>query len=528
MAIDPSIPLSVQTPNIGGAFLQALQLAQQQRLQQQQAAALEEERRAQADLRQQQLINAQRQADIARGTEQAIRQGGGVEDATMTWALANSPASVPSLREFFDKSRKSKLEIDDLNQKLNNARLDHIGHMAEGVLQHGGTPEALQTALALYAEQFPSEAAQVQALGQRLQGASPAQITTFLEQQRAAAPYYQAQQQKAAERGPVSVAAGSTLFDPATQTALYTAPERVTKPPSVQEYEYAVAQGYTGSYTQYQNEDANRKRPVVNVGANAQGGLLDPEGIEYGATEYRLTGRIPAIGQRSGIDRAAIVNAAAKQAKLLGQTPAAAIQRQAAFKADSKSLANIQKLATSAEAFEQKALGQADIVRELSAKVGRTKFPILNAAILAGKTEITGDKDATLLLNAISTFSNEYAKIVEGSTGSAAGSSDSARLAAQKMLSGKMGDGTLNGALDLMSREMALTRQGYDFTIDKITQRMGGQVPDQTQTTAPVTAPAGPPAKPGIIRARDPQGNIHEAPAGTALPPGWTLIGSGG
>lgn len=34
---------------------------------------------------------------------------------------------------------------------------------------------------------------------------------------------------------------------------------KLSGPTSVQEYEYAVKQGYKGSYTQYQNEDANRK-----------------------------------------------------------------------------------------------------------------------------------------------------------------------------------------------------------------------------------------------------------------------------
>jgi hypothetical protein len=38
-------------------------------------------------------------------------------------------------------------------------------------------------------------------------------------------------------------------------------PPHVTKPQSQLEYEYAKSQGYTGSYQQYQNEDANRKAP---------------------------------------------------------------------------------------------------------------------------------------------------------------------------------------------------------------------------------------------------------------------------
>lgn len=41
-------------------------------------------------------------------------------------------------------------------------------------------------------------------------------------------------------------------------------------PASVQEYEYAVAHGYKGSFTDYQNEDANRKRSIAAAGV---GGL---------------------------------------------------------------------------------------------------------------------------------------------------------------------------------------------------------------------------------------------------------------
>lgn len=292
-----------------------------------------------------------------------------------------------------------------------------------------------------------------------------------------------------------------------------------TKPASAQEYEYAKTQGYKGSYEQYQNEDANRKRSVVNVGAPGGAGALDEDGVDYAATEYRITGKMPALGMGNGSARAAIINGAAKQSKLLNQTPANAIQKQAAFKSDAKSLDQIRKLSTSAEAFEQKALGQADIVSDLSAKVGRTSWPVLNAAILAGKTEVAGDKDATLLLNAITTFSAEYGKIIEGSTGSVSGSSDSARHAAEKLISAKMSKGTLQGALDLMKREMSLTRQGYDFTINHITDRMGGAPP----APAPGAVPA--PAGGDRIRVKGPNGETGTVPAGTALPAGWSKAG---
>src|SRR3990167_3371961 len=45
---------------------------------------------------------------------------------------------------------------------------------------------------------------------------------------------------------------------------------------SIQEYEYAKSQGYKGSFVDYQNEDANRKRSIASAGA---GGGLTPAQI---------------------------------------------------------------------------------------------------------------------------------------------------------------------------------------------------------------------------------------------------------
>lgn len=40
--------------------------------------------------------------------------------------------------------------------------------------------------------------------------------------------------------------------------------KELAKPPSAQEYEYAKSQGYKGTFEQYQNEDANRRKPITN------------------------------------------------------------------------------------------------------------------------------------------------------------------------------------------------------------------------------------------------------------------------
>lgn len=66
---------------------------------------------------------------------------------------------------------------------------------------------------------------------------------------------------------PISVSAGTTLIDPTTGQTIYQAPfAEKAQPTSVQEYEYAKANGYQGSFADYQTEDANRKASAASSG----------------------------------------------------------------------------------------------------------------------------------------------------------------------------------------------------------------------------------------------------------------------
>ncbi len=244
-------------------------------------------------------------------------------------------------------------------------------------------------------------------------------------------------------------------------------------------------------------------------------GGLDPDGLELAGAKYRITGQTLS---RDHTQNAAIANEAAKQGKLLGNSPVQTIQRQAAYSGDAKALAKMQAMSASAESFENKANAQTSIIRDLSKKVPRTSMPLINSALQAGRTEITGDANATQLANAIETFSEEYAKIMNGATGSSAAASDSSRAAAKRLINTAMSAGTMDKVLDLMQREMNLTMQGYAGTIDHITTRMGGSPP------APAAAPANAPASAGgRDRVVGPNGESGTVPAGTALPPGWRL-----
>jgi hypothetical protein len=228
-------------------------------------------------------------------------------------------------------------------------------------------------------------------------------------------------------------------------------------------------------------------RPRVNV--NVPGApQLTQDAIEDTATRYRIlgTGAIPT--RIEGPERVRVMNEAAKQQRALGQSAAQGIQKMAANKADAASLTKMQSMADAASASEAKALAQADLVGQLSSKVNRSQSPLWNDWLLSGKKKVLGDQDTTLLFNALDTFTSEYAKIINGSTGSVAGASDSATRKAEGLVSAALNKGTLQATIDQMKWEMGQTIKGYGATIEHINDRLqtgAGGAPAPTAAPAP-------------------------------------------
>lgn len=226
----------------------------------------------------------------------------------------------------------------------------------------------------------------------------------------------------------------------------------------------------------YNGQDVSGK--ITDIpNATGQGSTLEalsPEAVQDTAMRYHIfgTGAIPSrIGES---DRIRILNENAKINSALGQSPAVAIQRQLAVKADGASLNRATILADASRAAAAKAEPQADLIVTLSNKVGRTGIPALNKALLAGKREIAGDTDATLLLGALTEFTAEYAKIIEGSANSSAGASVESRRKAEQLVTSAMSKGTLDAQIKQMKQIMDWTIQGYDATIAGISDRIGG------------------------------------------------------
>lgn len=102
----------------------------------------------------------------------------------------------------------------------------------------------------------------------------------------------------------ISVGASMVKYNPTTgkYENVFTNPKELTKPASAQEYEYAVSKGYTGTYDQYQNEDANRKRQIINVKTGQPDRLLTVTeakelGVPYGTKESAAYGMAAGAGK---------------------------------------------------------------------------------------------------------------------------------------------------------------------------------------------------------------------------------------
>lgn len=489
-------------------------------------------------------VNAeQRGADDLKAIDAAYSQEGGRDKV-----IAALPGHLRGrvLAEFA-ASDKAHLEASKLREEADRLQTESLAEMAATIKEHGYEPAAAQMLLSdqkLKYSNDPTRLSQLQRLEQQLHD-NPTSDTV----KAFADPLINLSPKRREEAAKAATLARETARDANMPGAIAKAAAGgdVTKanellhprqPKSLQsENEWLVDGKSTpvifdpASGARYLTaEDAKagkaidparmKKIPPASASAAAAGSLDEP-GLEFAATSYRLTRQLPA---RNAAQNGAIISRAAKQAAALGNSPAVTIQKQAVYKADAGSLEKLTKMSDAAEAFEQKALGQTDIIAQLSKQVSRTDSPILNSWLLAGKDHVLGDSATHQLFNAVSTFSAEYAKIMEGSTGSAAASSDSARRAAERLISATQGKGSLADTIALMKREMKLTIDGYGASIGHITERMGGAPSTPAAPATPVSPATAPPKDDGYIYALNDSGKVQRAKAGTKLPSGWTVV----
>lgn len=209
---------------------------------------------------------------------------------------------------------------------------------------------------------------------------------------------------------------------------------------------------------------------------NVGGSNLTPQALDDAAMYYAKTHQMPATGLGGQAEKDAVANRAAEIMKAAGEEPAAWAANVAAFKAGTGSLNSLTKMADSAKAYENSAKAELDYVASL-AKELKLPEPLDSTALTnmvrSGAAKL-GDPKAAQFQSALISALDEYAKVLSGGTGSAAASTDSARLQALSLLHPGSTSEQIPALIETLKQGMKYKIEYYDDQIDQIQFRLGG------------------------------------------------------
>lgn len=269
--------------------------------------------------------------------------------------------------------------------------------------------------------------------------------------------------------------------------------------PDYKNYKLSQKEGFPGTFEQWQDKDANRKKPAPS---STTVNMINPAALDQAAELYAKTGQMPAMGM--GRDGAAIrTSIMNRAAELHGDNDLASAKTD--YGATSGAIRNLSRQRSQVLTFEKTASKNLDLADSLSQKVDRTGSPVLNRFLLHAKGQYAGDTDTQLLNNAVETAASEYAKIVSGATSGS--TTDSAREHAREMLTAAMGKGTFSQAVALMKQEMGNRKSGFDEELE--TLRGGGK-----QVPAPAAQQPGPGRAGSIIQTVTSKAQFDALPSG--------------
>lgn len=209
-------------------------------------------------------------------------------------------------------------------------------------------------------------------------------------------------------------------------------------------------------------------------------------------------GNVPSFGMGGGKQKAAIFNSMAGKAKAQGITGTDIATGSAAFKANSAALSQITKAQTAIGSFEQTASQNADVALGLMNKgAGPTGSPIIDRWVRAGGKSVAGDADVSKFDTALTTFVNEYAKVMSGGYGAAA-TSDTMQAHARELLNPNMSKEQIVGNIQVMKQDMANRTQSLnDYRSNLIQHIHAGASGIYQPVTGSPSAPAAAPTAAG-------------------------------
>lgn len=224
---------------------------------------------------------------------------------------------------------------------------------------------------------------------------------------------------------------------------------------------------------------------------------LTKDAVDLLAGKFLSTGVLPpmGMGKSATANRNAVMNRATEMAKDLGLSADDLVAGNASIKALGQSLNKITTQKYAVAQLEETAKRNADLVLELAPKgAGPTNIPVLNRWLQAGRKQIAGDADVTKFDNALSAFSEEYAKVMSGSLGNQA-ATDSARAAAADRLGKYATQNQLAQGIAVMKTEMQNRMAALDEVESGIRRRIraGGRDDTAPGDGGGASGPAGAP-----------------------------------
>lgn len=239
------------------------------------------------------------------------------------------------------------------------------------------------------------------------------------------------------------------------------------------------------------NDKWNELKNATSGGDN----VLTGDALDYAAESYRKTGKMPSLGLGSsgaaGQNRSNIIKRATELAignlsgKSVSQGTLAAdvsLADQLDVKSAGTALTNISRIASSAEAYENTALRNMEIVKSKMPKGEATNLgPWLDRWVQSGRSEF-GDPDVPPYVTSLVTVANEYAKVMSGSTGAQGSTVDSRREAAELLNAAQTTDQVIN-VMDVMKQDMENKKSAYRDQASELRGRISeGDKPEKAQS----------------------------------------------
>lgn len=222
------------------------------------------------------------------------------------------------------------------------------------------------------------------------------------------------------------------------------------KPYRVMEGNDFVTYGYDPGTKQFK-EVARAPRSVNDVQAEP----ISDEALKTMAESYLSGGPIPPFGTGANAanNRNRFYGAINALTKSAGKTGVDVAADRADFAANRLALNRTVAQQSAIRQFERTTMKNADLVLEMGAKgVGPSNIPLFNAWVQGGRRAF-GSPEVRNFDQTLTTFLNEYARVMQGQTG-AGGTTDTARTEALGLIRSSDNWETVKSSIALLKREM--------------------------------------------------------------------------